>query len=434
MRFLVIGAFLFLTLSVEASGRLDLSPETVPNRSWDEERKLLKFEGLNQHGLWLPDLGRNTGFVDVSVGVHLWHKSLSFGDDEASNRSVLRNFQVRHLHNFGKGLRSTTVLRTSRNYQHLEPLELFVDEAFVESLGYHQQNQHQWSYSAKLGRMRYLRFPYPDLISMYDQVPDIMDLDGLRNPPKSYSGYQGLLLSSEYSNRGKGFHFSGIQWMDSNRSGSDIIEYYAFLRRHGFFDIELRWGVLANRFQDDGFFLGTGSSGYSVHMGKTIKRWHVGFLYEYLKAEGIRTGVLVEFTPNIINRKLGEWRVDYTREPQGIGLQPTLWETHYGFAKTVDSEADLKGIVLAERTTTYWQNGQGRNFYEHIIFKDGNPDSDLYDVVIVEGPTYLRVESLVSQHNSFRSKQDLIDWEASRQGPAQIAGLIEYRYYEKRSH
>ena len=56
----------------------------------------------------------------------------------------------------------------------------------------------------------------------------------------------------------------------------------------------------------------------------------MGFLYEYLKEEGIRTGILVQFTPNFINRKLGEWRVDYTRNPQGIGIQPTLWETHYG--------------------------------------------------------------------------------------------------------
>lgn len=429
MRFFLV--WLLVWGGIFASGSLDLSPQTVPVRLWDQERKAIQFNGEAQSGFWVPDFGQNSGFMDVSVGFHLWHKSLSFGDDEAVDRSVLRNLQFRHIHNFKKGLRSHSVLRASRNYQHLEPIELFVDEAFLENLAYHQADNHQWSYSVKLGRMRYLRFPYPDLISMYDQVPDIMDLDGLRTPPKSYSGYQGLMLSTEYANRGRGIHVTGISWMDSKRSGSDIIEFYSFLRRHGFFELELRWGVLANRFQKDDFYLGTGSPGYSIHLGKTINRWHIGFLYEYLEDEGIRTGVLVEFTPNLINRKLGEWRVDYTREPQGIGLQPTLWETHYGFTKTVDSEAELKGIVLAERTTTYWQNGQGRNFYEHIIYKDGNPNADLYDVVVVEGPTYLRIESLVSPHNSFRNKQDFIDWEKKRQGPAQIARLIEYRYYAK---
>ena len=91
------------------------------------------------------------------------------------------------------------------------------------------------------------------------------------------------------------------------------------------------------------------------------------------------------------------------------------------------------GSIRAERTITYWQNGQGRNFYEHIIDKQGHTHGDELLIKPFEDSWYLRIESLVSPHNRFRSYDDLVEWERQRQGPAQLAQPVTYKFYKKKS-
>ncbi len=411
------------------SGSLSLVPSTLPKREYINTHTIA--DSIPQRGWWSPFIGRHVGYMDLSIGAHFWHKALSFNDDSARSLFIVRNLQFRHLHYLAPGYRISTVLRGARRFEHLSPLELYVDEALIENLGYFQHKDHQFSYSLKAGRMRYLRFPYPDLIAMYDQVPDIFDLTETQGSQKHYSGYQGIIFAGEYSWKNFGAHLSQIQWVDHVHQGTQAIERYLFYRKHLFVSFEARLGILANRRQSHSHYLGSGSRGYSLHIGKNVKGFHLGFLYEYLEDEGIRTGILAEFTPNIITKVLGKYRVDYTRSPQGIGIQPTLFERHYGFSSEEYPEDRLVGVIVVERATHYWQNGQGRNVYEHIVFKDGDTNPENAHVVIKEGPTYLRAEALVSRHNDFSSYDKLLQWEKKRQGPAHVAKIVSYHFYKK---
>lgn len=79
---------------------------------------------------------------------------------------------------------------------------------------------------------------------------------------------------------------------------------------------------------------------------------------------------------------------------------------------------------------TYWQNGQGRNFYEHTLSKWGETDSENSTVVMESDTWYLKLEALVSPHTSFENWDDLVQWEKHRQGPAQLAQPVTYKFYK----
>ena len=76
---IIWGLICIFSSLVSAHNRLDLTPQTLPQRNWDLSRKTTLFESKDQSGFWMPNFGMNTGFVDVSVGVHFWHKSLILG-------------------------------------------------------------------------------------------------------------------------------------------------------------------------------------------------------------------------------------------------------------------------------------------------------------------------------------------------------------------
>ena len=90
----------------------------------------------------------------------------------------------------------------------------------------------------------------------------------------------------------------------------------------------------------------------------------------------------------------------------------------------------MENARIKRAIITYWQNGQGRNFYEHIMSIKGETDYEGKIVSIEENPWYLKIESLVSPHNSFQSWGDLVEWEKKRQGPAQLSQRVIYRFYQ----
>ena len=136
--------------------------------------------------------------------------------------------------------------------------------------------------------------------------------------------------------------------------------------------------------------------------------------------------------PSFITRFLGKYRFDFTRAPMGFGFQPTLLKGVYGFKKAAPKGYKKVGEVVARRIITYWQNGQGRNFYEHIISHTGSTlvENDTL-IVLEEKPRYLQIESLVSLHNQFRTWNDVVTWEEKRQGPAQLSQIVIYSYFRK---
>lgn len=358
----------------------------------------------NQHPIY--------GHWDVSIGAHFWYDHFKF-----------RNMQFRNITYISNNLRLTNVIRSNAEMDSIKTIAPKIDESFLQWFNTKTTTHSQLDSSLKIGEMRYLRFPKPDLISLFDQVPGIEDLQN-----KFQTSYRGILINQEIVMHKKwGYHYSFMTWLFSHYTGSNFIESYLFYKNnHSNINIELRVGYLARRIAP----LGLSSFGYSGYIGLSYLKMKAGVLYEYLQEEGIRTGILVEFNKNPINQLLGKIRADYTRSPEGFGLQPTLLKGTYGATEHIPKNAIQIGQRIVEQTTTYWQNGQGRNFYEHILHEEGITSGKNILIHIEEKPYYLKIESLVSLYNKFQTWDDLVEWEKNRQGPAQISKIIIYKYYK----
>ncbi len=352
------------------------------------------------------------GHWNISCGIHLWE-----------NYSVLRNLQLTSLIYFPKNIRFNSVIRSNNSFNSIENVAPQFDEGYLQWQSFKKSKKLNFANSLKIGQLRYLRFPEPDIISMFDQVPGTEDqLFGIQ------TAYRGVMLNQEITYKSYGTHTSLLQWIGSEQKGLNLIEGYLFYRKYlKIIDIEARIGQLAERVAP----LGKGSLGYSLYLGLKHYDLKAGLLYEFLESEAVRTGILVQFNQNPINKLLGKLRTDYTRSPEGIGFQPTLLKGKIGIVKKVPNNYKKVGEVITEQIITYWQNGQGRNFYEHILEKKGQTEGKNLLIKIEEKEQYLKIESLVSRHNSFKNWDDLVEWEKKRQGPAQLNKTVIYTYYEK---
>lgn len=394
-------------------------PNSESNSKPYPKQLRFQFDRFDPHKVQLPTLPPLSGHWEASLGFHVW-----------SDHSVARNLQLRSLVYVLPGIRLFSVLRSNSSFDSIENFSPVFDELFLEMSRFYQTDSSLFSLSLKTGIMRYLRFPYPDRISEFDQVPGVSDIRlGKEN------GYRGLLLSSEYElNTGDVGGF-GVHWTYLHRLFSDFklsgsLEEYGFYRYRGdFFHTEIRAGRLLQRPEPQL----EPKKGFNAYFGVFYAGFEAGVLYEVLADNEVYTGVLVEFTDNPINTLLGSIHFDYTRSPQGFGAQLPFSSGHFGVVLESEldrSELELQGEMVVERVITYWQNGQGRNFYEHILSMTGNTMDQDCIVSIEEWPWYLKIESLVSPHNSFQSWDDLVLWEKKRQGPAQLAQKVRYRYYK----
>ena len=384
----------FLNTPYCSSSALKLLLPNLPSSNW-----------------YSPDLGFGTGTYEVSLGTHIW-----------TDLAVARNLRARLSLNLWPGVRAHMQWRSNREFDGIDHFDPFLDEGYLEWLSFLKHPNINFSQSIKLGRLRYLRFPNPDIISMFDLPPGLEDLHSGKP-----SWFQGLLFTQEYEIKfGLGYHFTRLYWLDPERNGKSVPENYLFYRNQiGWFEIEARLGRLQHRTKP----YWRGSHGRSLYSGVRVGDYRVGLFYEDIDDEPIRTGILVEFEPNIFTEFSGNSGLDYTRNPMGIGIQTPLARGYFGFNHTTPQGMIPVGKVEAERTITYFENGQGRNFYEHIISYEGTTESKDSQIVINESPWYLRIESLVSPHNSFKDWNDFVDWEKTRQGPAQLAQKVTYTYY-----
>ncbi len=119
--------------------------------------------GDEPHGWSFPTIGTFSGTWELSVGAHLW-----------SDHFDVRNLQVRADVDLAPGLRWHALARSNRLLNGLGEWEPRLDEHFVEWYGFHNSGHGVFSFSVKAGRARYLRFPYPDAISTFDQVPGVV--------------------------------------------------------------------------------------------------------------------------------------------------------------------------------------------------------------------------------------------------------------------
>ncbi len=361
----------------------------------------------------IPFIGYGRGDWSAHVGTQFW-----------SDKWLFRNLQFRADVDIVPGVRAHTVIRSDREYETLEGFHPRFDEAYIEGLAFHRDSEGTFSGNLKIGTTRYLRFPYPDRIAVFDQVPGVGDL--IYGGETGYSGY---LLTLDYQHKtGFGLHYTGIKWDFAREGDANTIEsYLSYKKKISDWEFEARAGALQVRPEP----LGRNESGFNVFVGKQIGDYNVGVLYENLNNQPEYTGLQVTFAETDITRFLGEVAFDYDRDPQGIALHLPL--AHGKIGNVLSHEPDggvLVGEVKAERIRTYWQNGQVRNYYEHRLESWGETGSDGLMVVCEECPWTLDKEALVSPNTDVFTWDGLKKWEEERQGPAQLTQKVTYKYYK----
>lgn len=365
---------------------------------------------LQDSGWSFPYLGQGKGTWDASVGIFFW-----------SDTFHTRNLQLRGDMDLAPGMRWHTVVRSNQEQDTLQGFHPHFDENYLEGYGFHQNAEGTLSASLRVGTTRYLHFPYPDSIAVFDQVPGIGDLtDGTK------TGYSGELLTLDYAHKsGLGMHASGINWDFSREGGSQLLEDYLFYRQNfGKLHFETHVGGLAVRPEP----LGRRENGYNAYIGTTGARYTAGLLYEKLHNQPAYTGVMVTFPMNNTTKAMGKVAFDYDRTPQGFAMQiPLVGGTLGGISKKAPVGGVLVGEIKAERLRTYWQNGQARNYYEHRTSSWGQTGGSDTVVVMKEEVWYLQAEALVSPH---KFSEGLKTWEHDRQGPAQLSQKVTYQFYK----
>ena len=305
-----------------------------------------------------------------------------------------------------------------------EKIEPNFDELYLEFLGFHYSKYGKISGSLKLGKIRYLRFPYYDNIAKLDQVPGLSDM---RNG--NMSGYYGELLCLEYlSEFGLGYHSFMIHWDLYERTGFDVIENYLFFKKKmGNMEFETRAGYLQTREEP----VGISDLGFSAYLGSLWKGYKIGVYFEDI-GDVIFTGFSISFAPSRVTKLLGKVRLDYTRADEGFSMQIPFVKKEFGsLTKEIPENSKLVGTIKAERVITFWRAGMMRNFYEHIISRSGDTDSTDLIVRINEKPVRLDNESIVSPIHKFNDFQDFIDWNSKGYRLGQYSQNVIYEFYRK---
>jgi hypothetical protein len=363
---------------------------------------------------WHTDyIGPLRGDVTLSLGAQFWKDYFKF-----------RNLIGRATLDLAPGIRAHAVGRRREGSWNRMPFRPDIDEAYLEALAFYRHPEVQLGLNLKGGRVRYLRFPYPDDLAVFDQVPGIRDLYG-----GPVTDYRGALFTADVAHRsGLGFHFTSIQWgFDADQRGANAVEWYGFFRRGlgSGFRVEARAGALANRPEPLGR---SAKRGASLFVGKQIGEFDVGAMIERRRGDRTYTGIMVRFRPTDITRFLGAIGFDYARSPEGFAVQKDFYHARLGQqTRPAPPNEELVGEVTAVRLRTYWQQSFQRNEYEHRISSWGETGRAGDRVVAVEEPWRLELEALVSPHVGIRR-----EWLRDRQGPAQLAQDVVYKFYRKK--
>ena len=371
---------------------------------------------------WFPKIGKFSGQTETSIGFHFW-----------SDHLYIRNFQIRTHSYIYPGIRINSVIRSNKEVNLIEmyrdsetiyeKIEPNFDELYLELFGFHYSRYGKISGSLRIGKIRYLRFPYYDNIAKLDQVPGLTDIRS-----GDMSGYYGELLCLEYlSEFGFGCHSSMIHWDLYERIGFDFIESYLFFKKEfGIIEFETRTGYLQTREEP----VGISDFGYSIYLGALWKGYRTGIYFENIGDE-IFTGFSISFAPSRVTELLGKVRLDYTRADEGFSMQIPCFKKEFGgLEKDIPENAELVGTITTERVITFWRAGMMRNFYEHIISKSGDTDSNDLIVRINEKPVRLDIESIVSPYHEFKSFQDFINWNAKGYRLGQYSQNVIYEFYK----
>ena len=367
-----------------------------------------------QRGWLNRSLGAGRGRLSISLGARVW-------DD----RLEVRNLLARGSLDLGRGLRAHVTARRPDGEWSRRPLSMDFDERYLEAFGFRESGGALASLSLRIGRVRYLRFPEPDRLSVFDQVPSVLDLEG--GSPTSYRG--ALLVADIAWKSGANLHASAIEWaFRPHRAGANLIEAYAAYRlpEGAGWSFEVRAGGLATRWKPLGDPARAGVSGY---LGARFGEFHAGIMAEKLSGVRPYTGIMVQFRPTKVTRALGAAGFDYARAVRSLAFQVDLLDRPIGTHRTEPPPGwRLVREIGARRIRTYWESSRQRNEYEHRLWSWGEVGGASDYVVLKEEPWRLDLEALVSPHTSPGG-----DWLRDRQGPAQLAREVVYRFYRRPS-
>jgi hypothetical protein len=343
-----------------------------------------------------------------------------------TDRFVLRNLIFGGTVDIAPGIRVRAQGRRREGEEKF--FQIDADELYLEAFNQYRAPTWNAGASLKMGRTRYLHFPYPDAIAQFDQVPGVADLSG-----PAQTDYRDFVLEGEAAlNSGWGTHVTGSANIVTNAftpaRGARFLEAYGFYRSdfgRGW-HAEGRLGLLAVRHEPLGR---PGQFGGNVYLGKQFGEFNVGLLYEHKQTEPEFTGISVQFRSGPVTRFLGRYSADYDRSPEGIALQIPVWHGRLNESRFVRSGDILVGEVRSIRIRTLWQGGYIRNQYEHRLASWGETADPKLHCVVEEEPWYLQTEALVSPHLVPND-----DWFRDRQGPGQFVQRVTYRYYRPFKH
>jgi hypothetical protein len=385
---------------------------------------LLFFTGLQAIDYIPLKFNQFHGHVESSIGMHFW-----------SDHLLLRNLQVRSLVYTPWYMRLNAVIR-SNDVQNLlvitedetiweDWFEPHVDELYLETI--HQFKHYDWQLDAsvKLGRTRFLRFPYYFQTARFDRIPGLTDIWGGAD-----ADYSGVIANADLrSPWGVGYHLAHINWLWHDlRDGNAILENYVYFAPDVHPGIlELRWGDLARRTDPPGDTV----RGMSMLLGASWRGFSVALLAEQLP-DDTYLGLLVNFAPTRITNAIGRVRLDYTRAHQGFVFQVPFAQYNFGYAASAPPDAELVGEVTVDRAITFWRAGLMRNFYEHVASRSGSIRGDV--IVMKQEPWHLGFEGLITPYRlNHISITELKNWNNSTTRPGQYSQSATYYIY-RRTH
>ena len=413
-KFLFFPFFFFLLLKLEAQPYIH---NFSNSDSLISPTQKINFKTEN-HNLnwWFPGTGYLTGNFDASIGIHFWNDHFFF-----------RNLQFRTQINLMDGLRMNNVIRSNREYKGISNFNPRMDEMNFEILGYRLNDYNTFSYSLRIGRMRYLRFPFPDHISIFDQVPGVRDLSDTTGTIKT--SFDGALLVLDYQfSFGFGIHGSFIHWYQNLEKSFSLMEsYISFKKNYKHLNFEIRTGLLHQRPEPPG----SSSIGANAYLGIRWRGMKIGGLLEKLDKFPLYAGVLVSFSPSLITNILGTIHSDYTRGIKGLAFQIPLFHGNFGYVNEKNVEGEKIGEIVTERRMTFWQKSETRNFYEHHFSKNGITSGDSVISTIDEYSWYLKNESPVGPLFHLQNFNDVLNWDKKSARLGEIAQPVVYSFYKK---
>jgi hypothetical protein len=408
-----MGFLLFCTLyqaRAQTTGDLHYPSTPLPYTTTLEPE--INPRGLMEppHYGWHTDfIGPWRGYFDLSIGVKAW-----------SDRFTFQNLIFGGFVDLLPGLRARLEFRKRDNNKFAQVIP---DEFYLEAYDRYRGHHIEGGVSLRIGHVRYLHFPFPDAIALFDTVPDNRDL----YISHAESDYRSIVLEGEVASYGGwGAHWTGraAGFSPGDNPKGTVIEAYAFYRTHfgNGWRFETRAGDLAVRRYPVGQ---PGEPGYNVYLGKQIGEFNVGLFYEHKRSEHDFTGVAVQFRPGPVTRVFGRYDIDYSRRPEGITAQIPLLHLRLNEHKQPRHGDVLVGQVRAVRIRTLDVQGLVRNEYEFRLESWGQTSGPEVRCVVREEPWYLQAEALVSPHTSLDSR-----WFHDRAGPGQYVQVVTYDFFK----